>query len=397
MPKVRLTKQRIEAMATPETEQVVWDASLVGFGVRLLPSGLRTFILQRRTKSGRSIRLKIARVGDLSADQARDRARELIAEIVLGRDPASERREARLAERARRMAPTVQHLAEEWLAHGQTRAGLAWREPTAEAYRRAVARHILPELGRLRVEAVERKHIRAMLASVKHPIARNRTLAAVRAMFSHAVRSDDWQLSINPAAGIGAAPENKRHRYPQNGELQRLVEALQGRDDRASKFIMMLLLTGARRGELLASRWADFDLDAGTWVKPEGTTKTRRTHRIPLNQQAVELLREIKAVEPFWPFGRLRLAQIRVAWEEVKREARIEDLRVHDLRHFHASLLASMGLSLPVIGALLGHASQSTTQRYAHLVDEALREASEKVGALVIPLPRREGGGGGGR
>jgi integrase len=392
--RARLTKRSVETLPTPTLEQgerVVWDAELPGFGVRLLPTGCRTFILQRRTRAGRSIRLKIGRVGDLSCDQARDEARRLISRITLGEDPAEQRRRERMAERQRRQAPTVAMLAEEWLRHGRTKQGMPWRNATREAYARAVEQRILPAIGRMRVENVERRHVRAILEPLAdRPVAANRTLAAVRAMFGHAVRSDDWPITVNPAVGIGMHREEKRERYPQNGELERLVAALQRRDDRIGRFLMLLLLTGARRGELLAMRWPDVDLAAGIWTKPATTTKQRRSHRLPLNQEAVAILREIREVEPFSPFGRLRLSAIRAAWSEVLREAGIGDLHLHDLRHFHASLLASMGLSLPVIGALLGHASHVATQRYAHLVDEVLRRATEQVGAAVIPL-RKEG------
>ena len=184
-------------------------------------------------------------------------------------------------------------------------------------YERAVEQHVLPSIGAMKVEAVERRHVRALLERMSKPVAANRTLAAVRAMFSHAVHSDDWALAVNPAVGITMNPEQHRERYPQNGELERLVAALQRRCDRCGQFLLMLLLTGARRGELLAMRWSDVDLEAGIWTKPASVTKQRRSHRLPLNQEALAILREIKAAEPFSPFGRLRLSSIRVAWAEV--------------------------------------------------------------------------------
>ena len=202
------------------------------------------------------------------------------------------------------------------------------------------------------------------------------------------VRSDDWALAVNPAVGITMHPEQHRERYPQNGELERLVAALQRRDDRCGQFLLVLLLTGARRGELLAMRWTDVDLEAGVWTKPASVTKQRRSHRLPLNQEALAILREIREGEPFSPFGRLRLSAIRAAWAEVLREAGIADLRIHDLRHFHAALLAKAGHSLVLIGAMLGHASPATTARYTALVDDALRAAADQVGAAVIPLRR---------
>jgi integrase len=393
--KMHLTKSRVANLSTPTVEQgevTVWDASISGFGVRLLPTGCRTFILQRRTKAGRSIRLKIGRVGDLTCDQARDEARRLISRITLGEDPADQRRRTRGEERQRRLAPTVAILAGDWLRHGRTKRGEQWRDATREAYERAVQQRVLPAIGGMKVESVERRHIKPIIeAMADRPIAANRTLAAVRAMFGWAVASDDWPITSNPCLGLGMHREHARDRYPQNGELGRLVDALQRRGDRAGQCLLFLLLTGARRGEALAMRWTDVDLAEGVWTKRLETTKQRRAHRLPLNQQAIELLGQIKAEEMFAPFGKLRLAQIRKAWVEVLRDAGISNLRPHDLRHWHASLLAGMGLSLPIIGALLGHSSPSTTHRYAHLVDDVLRRATEQVGAQVIPLKRQEG------
>jgi integrase len=393
-PKVRLTKIAEKKLPTPTKEQgerVVWDSDLAGFGLRLLPSGCRTYILQRRTKAGRSIRLKIGRVGDLTADQARDEAKRLISRITLGEDPAEQRRKARVEERRRRLAPTVADLAEAWLRNGETAKRRPWRHSSREAYERALKKHVLPRIGTMKVESVERRHVRAVVEPLaSKPITANRTLAATRAMFGFAVKSDDWAITVNPAGNIGMHHEEKRERYPQNGELDRLVTALHARGDRCGQFYLMLLLSGARRGELLAMRWSDVDFDAGVWTKPETVTKQRKAHRLPLNPQALDLLRGLRAVEPFSPFGMLSLSALRKAWVEILRDAEITGLRVHDLRHWHASLLASMGLSLPIIGALLGHASTATTQRYAHLVDAALRKATEQVGAVVLPM-RREG------
>ena len=174
-------------------------------------------------------------------------------------------------------------------------------------------------------------------------------------MFSHAVKSDDWALALNPAVGITAHPEAHRERYPQNGELERLVAALQRRGDRPGQFLLFLLLSGARRGEALALRWSDVDLEAGVWTKPAEVTKQRKSHRLPLNPQAVELLRELRAVEPFSPFGRLALSALRAAWPEVLRDAGIDRIC--------ACTICGIGMHrcwpawacrLPIIGALLG-------------------------------------------
>jgi integrase len=151
------------------------------------------------------------------------------------------------------------------------------------------------------------------------------------------------------------------------------------------------LLTGCRVGEARSARWHHFDLDAEqpTWVKPRGMTKQKRPHRLPLSSEAVAILRDLKAAQLFSPYGALGDTSLRRAWSEITKAAAIADLRVHDLRHWHASLLASMGLSLQMIGSLLGHAHTATTQRYAHLLDTPLRKASGELGQLIELAGRR--------
>jgi integrase len=167
------------------------------------------------------------------------------------------------------------------------------------------------------------------------------------------------------------------------------------------------MLTGARRGETLTARWRDFDPTAGVWSKPSAHTKQKRTHRIPLSAAARAML--VQLADRFAPnepppdayvFGPDLIHRVRATWETVRTEAKLPGLRLHDLRHAYASVLASGGLSLPIIGALLGHTTPTTTARYAHLLDDPLREATERVGSLWQSLslgtsseivPRRSG------
>jgi integrase len=162
--------------------------------------------------------------------------------------------------------------------------------------------------------------------------------------------------------------------------------------------VRLLLLTGARRGEVLSATWDQFDFVGGTWTKPSSHTKQKLEHRVPLSAPARQLLAEIRAEaerrakekrrEPsryVFParVGDGPMVEIKTAWAALCRAAGLEGVRVHDLRHTYASVLASAGLSLPVIGALLGHTQPGTTARYAHLFDDPLRAATERVGAVV--------------
>jgi integrase len=160
------------------------------------------------------------------------------------------------------------------------------------------------------------------------------------------------------------------------------------------------LLTGARRMEVLRATWGQFDLAKGVWLKPAATTKQKKDHRLPLSAPTRQLLTEMRAEADLEDERRQRwrlpplpflfpgkegqsVTDIKHFWTAICRKAGIEGVRLHDLRHTHASILASIGLSLPIIGALLGHTQQSTTHRYAHLMDDPLRAATERLGAIV--------------
>jgi integrase len=226
-------------------------------------------------------------------------------------------------------------------------------------------------------------------------------------MFSLAVR---WEMRPdNPVNGLERNHEDKRARYLSGDELRRLIQVLAVYKNRdAANVIRLLLLTGARRGEVLAATWDQFDLEAGVWTKPSSHTKQRREHRVPLSGPARRLLSEMKRAaerraaeanrqySPFlFPAQRRRwrgerdtasadhMREVKGQWATICRLADLRGVRVHDLRHTYASVLASAGQSLPVIGALLGHTQPATTARYSHLFDDPLRAATEQMASAV--------------
>jgi integrase len=159
--------------------------------------------------------------------------------------------------------------------------------------------------------------------------------------------------------------------------------------------VRLILLTGARRGEVLGARWDQFDLETAVWIKPAATTKQRRLHRVPISASAAALLRTIRLRVPEdceWVFpgdaeGK-PLQDIKRFWEDVRSKAELPAVRIHDLRNTFASLLVSSGMTLPMIGKLLGHTQVQTTQRYAHLLDDPLRAGLEQVGDMLRAKPR---------
>lgn len=252
---------------------------------------------------------------------------------------------------------------------------------------------VLPAIGRLKVHEVRREDVDQIHRDISQtrPIRANRVAQLLSKMFSLAVR---WEYRAdNPVKGINHNPEPKRARYLSNQELQKLSSALAIQlNQKSANVVRLLLLTGARRGEVLNATWEQFDLEAGVWTKPSAHTKQKEEHRVPLSTPALQLLSELRANAGPSPYifpGRVPdepLKEIKNFWARLCKQAGITDCRIHDLRHTYASILASAGLSLPIIGALLGHTQPNTTARYSHLFDDPLREATERVGALVTGI-----------
>jgi integrase len=237
----------------------------------------------------------------------------------------------------------------------------------------------------------------------KHaPYLANRTVAVLSKMFGLAIKWK-WRTD-NPAKGIERNDEQKRHRYLSPAELAKLTEALTALEDQqAANIFRLLLLTGSRRGEVQAAKWEQFDLAGGVWTKPGSTTKQKTMHCVPLSAPARLLLKNLRekakpdAIYVFPGRGADHRVEIKNEWREVCIAAGIIETeivgekvlvkpsaRVHDLRHTYASVLASAGLSLPIIGALLGHSQPATTDRYSHLMDDPLRQATERAGSIVM-------------
>jgi integrase len=285
---------------------------------------------------------------------------------------------------AGRAAPTMAELCRRFLEEHATLR----RASTAAGCESAIANYIRPELGAHKVDDVTYADVQKLhrkITKLGRPYRANRIVAQLSKMFSLAIRWGMRTDNLNPCRGIERNQEHKRVRYLSPDELGRLTKALADHQDRQGvAVIRLLLLTGARKGEVLAMRWDD--IQEGVWVKPGHTTKQRTEHRVPLSAPAKLLISELeqKSEHVFPGHGKLpHRAGIQRTWAELCDAAGIKGCRVHDLRHTHASLLASSGHSLALIGSLLGHASPVTTHRYAHLLDEPLRVAVEKVGRMV--------------
>ncbi len=386
----RLTDGDIKRLDPPaKGARIHYDGEVKGFGARVTAAGARAFVLNYRTKSGRERRITIGSFPDWQVKAARDEAKRLKQLIDQGGDPLADIK-------AEREAPTVADLCDRFVSEHLPRL----RASSQADYKRMLSNHIRPHFGEhLKVADVvyadiDRLHRR--ITAVGHNHRANRVVAVLSKMFSLAVR---WEMRTdNPVKGIERNTEHKRIRYLSGDELARLTQALAAHDDaQAANIIRLLLLTGARRSEVLSARWDDLDLVAGTWSKPASSTKQNQPHTVPLSAPARQLLAEIfkedgSKTYVFPGVGDTgHRISIKRDWGAICKAAGITGLRIHDLRHSFASLAASAGYSLPMIGALLGHSNPVTTHRYSHLFDDPLRQAAERIGTIVttagMPAP----------
>ena len=376
---VKLSKRTIDALTPRPRDYFVWDVALKGFGVRVLPSGRKTYLAQYRQK-GRQRRVKIGIHGALTADQARHRARQILGSVSGGADPAETRRRARTA-------PTMNGLTTRFL---QDHVAVHLKPSTAHEYRRIVEKIIRPRFGRARINDVLRSDVAALHLDLKDtPYQANRVLSILSKMFNLA---ELWGIrgeGTNPARLIPKYRERNRERFLRPEELRRLAHVLDAseKDGSESVYVVaafkLLILTGCRLSEIQTLTWES--VTDGYVVLPDSKTGARR---IPLAPEAEDVLAGIRRIpgHPYVIAGDIpgmHVHTLQKPWRRIRIRADLPNVRIHDLRHTYASMAVSSGLSLPILAKLLGHSQIHTTQRYAHLMDAPVREAAQAVGAVL--------------
>ncbi|HEY2774683.1 MAG TPA: site-specific integrase [Candidatus Binatia bacterium] len=388
----KLTKRTVEAIPAPagtSTEIIVRDSELPGFGLRVTATGGRIYFAEPRL-AGRRRRIRIGRHGVVTADQAREKAKEILAHTLLGEDIASARQQAR-------QCPTVAHLLN---TYADRFANSHKKARTIAEDERMAKLHILPALGTTRTSEVTGEDIACLRRAMeKTPIRFNACRALLSHAFNLALRGEHgplgpgWGITSNPCSYIPKYPTRKKERFLSQDEFSALGKALIAvgtgkRPLRAPVIsaIRLLALTGARRDEIRTCRWEWVDFENAYLRLPDSKTGAKA---IPLPAAAVTVLKELRAAHPFskWVIpGKAPgtcLNDLEHPWQRVRKAAGLTDVRLHDLRHSHASTAVVGGIPLRIVGAILGHRNLSTTDRYAHLGVDPVREGVERVGDLI--------------
>jgi integrase len=378
----KLTKKLVESAQPAPAEFTLWDEEIPGFGLRVWPSGKKTYIAKYRTSEGRQRKYTIGPHGVLTAERARVAAIQLLSSSRLGSDPAASRKAAR-------GAPTIAELSERYL---REHARLKKKASSVHSDEALLRLYILPRLGLTKVNALDRAEIAQLHTSMSNIRgAANRTLALLSKMMNLA---EKWGLrpdGSNPCRHVEKYAERKIERYLSADELARLGKALadaereQTESASAIAAIRLLLLTGCRFSEIMTLRWKEVDFQSQCLRLRDSKTGAKLVY---LSSAAVSVLKTIqrKPDNEFVIAGAKQgthLVNLRKPWERVRTRANLTDVRIHDLRHSFASIAVSRGLSLPIVGALLGHSQPGTTQRYAHLAGDPLHKAVDLVGESI--------------
>ena len=407
MAAMRLTKRAVDGLAPSNRELRVYDADLSGFGVRVMPSGFKSWFVEYRPKGGGGLvptkRMTLGETTKLTADEARNAARDVLATVRLGGDPAGERRKSR-------EMPTLAQLLEQFLAD---EVEPKRKRTTASTYRHYVRNIIVPAIGTTKANALTKADVNRLHRKVgrEHPTTANRVLAVLSSAYGFgASHISGFPEGMNPTRGVEKFSEESRERFLSSDELQRLGAALREAETVGFPWrvdegkptakhlaaperrrtvlspavvaaLRLLLFTGCRLREILHLRWADVDFERGMLFLPDSKTGRRA---VILNAPALAVLDSLPRLGSFVIAGEAPnkpRSDLKRPWQAVAKHAGLEGLRIHDLRHSFASIGAGSGMGLPIVGKLLGHAQARTTSRYAHLDNDPLRRATEAIGA----------------
>lgn len=394
----KITKRNVDSTEAEPGDVFVWDTEVKGFGLKVTPKGRKVYLLQYRLPGSSTRRYTIGVHGaPWTPDGARNEAIALLGQVSRGEDPAEVRQSVRAD-------PTIAELCDLYFAEGVATK----KTSTVTADRARIERHVKPVLGRKQLRSLTRADITRFLSDVASgktavdertrkrgraivrggPIAANRSLATLSAVLAFA--NERGMRADNPVSGVKKFKEGKRTRFLSNDEIARLGEALraseaEGVNPYAIAAIRLLVLTGCRKNEILSLRWDEVDIGSGFLRLSESKTGAKLVY---LGAPARTLLSGVpmQIGNPHVICGDKiggHFVGLQKVWVYVRMKAGLHDVRLHDLRHSFASVAASSGESLLVIGKVLGHSTVSATSRYAHLSDNPVRAATEGASGKI--------------
>ncbi len=382
---MKFTKRNLDSIKPTGKRQVFFDDELPGLALRVSEIGRVSFYYNYRIGKGRTATKKWVHIGSYPSwtpENARQKVKELAAQVTLGVDPA---KEAKAAKVALTVADVIQVF---WLQHVSAKL----KPSSQRLYSGIISKHIVPTLGTIKIKDVSHKDVARLHHDLREaPYMANRTAAVLSKFFNWCEKNGYRDKNNNPAEDLEKYKEHKRMEFLQIKDIQAIGQSLTALETLGqvspmpAAALRLLLLTGARLDEILSLKWSYLDLDDNLANLPDSKTGFKVLH-LPL--PAVELLRSLPVFDSEYVFPSDsksgHLTSLRKPWAAVCAYAKLSGWRLHDLRHAFASAAVNSGASLPMIGALLGHKNTSTTARYAHLAANPAHNIAEDTGAEIF-------------
>jgi len=389
MAQILLTQALVKTAVCPndQTKQEITDKGCKGLILEVRQSGGKTYYLRYTNHRGKQRQYRIGNATVLTLSQARSKSKLALNQAALGQDPCEEK------EQTKSVPTFADFIADQYM-------------PYVKSYKRSwdtdvslLKNHLLPRFGKRYMDEITRHDIVKMHADRKASGAAagsaNRLLILMRYIFNLTLKWEVPGIKSNPCKGIPLMEENnKMERYLSVDEAERLYGAVCKSENTMLKYIVpMLILTGARKREVLDARWQDFDLDRRAWRIP--ISKSGKARHVPLSDGALALLATMPHLTDCkWAFANPETGKpyvsIFCAWNTARKSVGLSDVRMHDLRHSFASLLINSGRTLYEVQHILGHTQVKTTQRYAHLSQDTLlaaaNSATTALGAAMRPM-----------
>lgn len=406
---MRITKRLVDTTgAAPDGKRLyIWDDEISGFGLQVLPTGVKSYVFQYRNRAGADRRITIGKHGKVTAEQARDNAKELRAAISAGRDPLAEKREVRAT-------PYVGELLDAYMLS----TAFADKAPSTQLIEQGrIERHLRPLLGKVKITELTKEQVEKTRNAIRDgktaakvktkargvarvkggPVTARECIALARFIFNWAI--ENKRATANPCDGVKLPPTGKRTAILEDAaDYANLFQTLATMESRkairpaAADAIRVLALTGTRKSEIAKLKWQHVDVDTGKITLPPSSHKTgKRTgaKEIVLPVAAKEIIErqprrrpEDYVFEPARGTGPISLAK---PWMQLRTAAGLpKTLGLHGLRHSVGSHMAMNGAQLPAIMEVLGHRQLTTVQRYLHFAQNAKAALAETAAATAL-------------
>jgi integrase len=379
MPKMTLTQVFVDTLVCPtgKSKQDYFDTKITVLVVQVSSTGRKTFYLRYQNERKVTVQRKLVCASSVKLIDARELAKKQLSQIALGSDPFD-------AKKILKDVPTVA----EFIQNSYL--------PYVKTYKRSwdtdaslIKNHVLPNFGKQFMDEVSKKDILQFIsqhAKTHKPGSVNRVIILLRYIFNLSIQWETIGVTKNPTAGIPLLEENnKNERYLSAQEANVLIGALQSSENPMLQYIIpMLILTGARKNEVLKCRWEDFNFENRVWRIP--VTKSGKARHVPISDGVIHLLQSLPHTCDYVfanPKTRKPFVTIYCSWNSARKSVGLEDVRIHDLRHSFASFLVNNGRSLYEVQRILGHTQIKTTQRYAHLSNDSLLAAANEISKAV--------------